>query len=283
MVKLVMNTAVFMRPSMTESKIDIGKLLECFVITESDRLLYDRFAANHLHFDHDENEIRDPQTKLDLVLVIGGDGTILNAINKFPLSVPIFAVNTGNLGFLSTADHTNWEVAAGWISYHIHLGREVPVDRRHLLHVNACNEASYALNDVVVKSNSVGKTFPFSVYADGERIADYRADGIIVSTPTGSTAYSLSAGGPIVHPAMQAITITPICPHTLTFRPIVLPHTTEITIRSESGTCSIDGKEDFQIDSQTAVACRYSSETLKLIRPSTSYYNIIQQKLAWGI
>lgn len=224
----------------------------------------------------------------DLVVVLGGDGTLLataRAVGEKP--VPILAVNLGALGFLTVITleelyPTLELVLAG----NFKAERRVRIDSE--VRRKGESEASFAaLNDVVLNKGAIARVLDFDVWADGRFISTYKSDGLIVSTPTGSTAYSLAAGGPVVVPAVNAFIVTPICAHTLTNRTIVLPDTVtlEVTMKShqESVYLTVDGQVAVALRSDDRVLMRRSNTFVTLIQPpEKTYFEVLRQKLKWG-
>jgi NAD+ kinase len=225
----------------------------------------------------------------DLVLVLGGDGTLLSVARRAPSSTPVLGINVGILGFLAGLKRGEAlsrldEVLAGGF-------RE---DRRLRLDVTVAegpHKGTYrALNDAVLNKEALARISTFSISLSGRRVAEFRADGIIVSTPTGSTAYNLSAGGPILHPALPALLVTPICPHTLAARPLVVPASTEIGLtvtnrpRREGVYLTLDGQEGFPIGRGTPVEVRASASRVTLLRPpERDHFDNLAEKLNWGV
>jgi NAD+ kinase len=227
----------------------------------------------------------------DLVVVLGGDGTLLGmskAIAESGHDVPILAVNFGSLGFLTEITRpeifTSIEsVIAGRASYDLRMMlRSVATlagqpDFSHL-----------ALNDVVFSRTALSRIIELEVSVGDQLVAAVKADGLIVATPTGSTAYNLAAGGPIVHPAMDALLLTPIAPHTLTNRPIVIPPEREVRVRSTGSNAgdevyvTVDGQTGFGMHEGDAVAITRAARPLRLVRSTThSYFEVLREKLKW--
>ena len=235
-----------------------------------------------------------PRTRIareaDLVIVLGGDGTILSVARTAPPETPLLGVNVGLLGFLAGLPSKEVirrldEVLAGRF-------RE---DRRGVLDVTVGRGPHHGhyrvLNDAVLNREALARISTFAIALDGRVVAEFRADGVIVSTPTGSTAYNLSAGGPILHPQLPANVITPICPHTLAQRPLVVPASTEIRIRvvgperRDGGVyLTLDGQEGFPILSGLTVVIRSSPAPVTLLRPpETDHFDQLAGKLSWGV
>lgn len=224
----------------------------------------------------------------DLIIVLGGDGTLLataRALNRKP--VPLLAVNLGGLGFLTVI--TREEI---YPTLEKALGGEIETERRTQIEAQIVRHdeviASYlALNDVVLNKGAIARVLDFEAWVDGQFVSTYKADGLIVSTPTGSTAYSLAAGGPVMAPSVGAFVVTPICAHTLTNRPIVLPQTAviEIAVKSqrESVYLTVDGQVGIAVRSDDLARIRQADSYVELIKSSQkSYYEILRQKLKWG-
>jgi len=226
----------------------------------------------------------------DLVIVVGGDGTLLDAARSLVDSeVPLLGVNQGRLGFLvdvSPAEMTQR-------LEEILCGRFLE-DKRCLLSARvvrdgATIESSDALNDVVVHKNDVARIIEMQTYLNGTFINAYRADGLIISTPTGSTAYNLSCGGPILHPSLNALVLLPICPHTLTNRPVVVSAEGEIEIlvtgwHSQYTPVICDGQVVLKMEPGDRVLINARSNKLTLLQPAGhDYFEILRAKLGWGV
>ena len=226
--------------------------------------------------------------KVDLLVVLGGDGTLLAAARSlYPREIPIFAVNLGDLGFLTVITRDElYPALEGVLSGNYRSERRVQIEGE-LVRADEILSTFRALNDVVLNKGAIARIQDFEVYADGEFISNYKSDGLIVSTPTGSTAYSLAAGGPVVSPSVEAFIITPICAHTLTNRPLVLRDsaTIEIVVKSqrEAAYLTVDGQVGITAHSEDIIRVRKSDFYVELIQPpQRNYYEILRQKLKWG-
>lgn len=222
--------------------------------------------------------IDDMKTGYDFVFVIGGDGTILKTARFFAkYDTPIFGINLGRLGFLSQSNEEEIKVAVDKI-----LSGDYKVEDRMMLQPGE----QVALNDFVIKGTDTGRTSRFSLKINDKFVCDYLADGIIISTPTGSTAYGLSAGGPVLSPHLNAFVIVPICPHTLTARPLVIPDDEKITvISSDEGSnyvMSTDGQEVYIFNSEIEISKSPYSAKLALL-DGNEFYSVLRDKLHWGI
>jgi len=226
--------------------------------------------------------------KVDLLVVLGGDGTLLAAARSlYPREIPIFAVNLGDLGFLTVITRDElYPALEGVLSGNYRSERRVQIEGE-LVRADEILSTFRALNDVVLNKGAIARIQDFEVYADGEFISNYKSDGLIISTPTGSTAYSLAAGGPVVSPSVEAFIVTPICAHTLTNRPLVLRDsaTIEIVVKSqrEAAYLTVDGQVGIATHSEDIIRLRKSGSYVELIQPpQRNYYEILRQKLKWG-
>lgn len=225
----------------------------------------------------------------DLVIVVGGDGTMLHAARLLaPRKVPLVGVNAGRLGFL--ADIRAEDLAK---SLDAVLDGDFVEEPRVLLQAEVlrAGKAAWsgtALNDVVIQKCDAGRMIEFETHVDGSYVCRHRADGIIISTPTGSTAYALSAGGPILHPKLDALAIVPICPHTLSDRPIVVSSDARIEIRmrqteNPEAQVVLDGQDHVDLAPGDCVVIRRGGEPVRLLHPAGhDYYKLLRQKLHWG-
>jgi NAD+ kinase len=223
-----------------------------------------------------------------LLVVLGGDGTLLGVARQIKeRPVPVLGVNLGQLGFLTETAQEDLETFFSRV-----LEGKFSVEERMMLHVQVLRgrrvlAESRSLNDAVISKSAIARIMELNVRIDGRFVAVYHADGIIVATPTGSTAYSLSAGGPIILPAMRAFCITPICPHALTNRPLVVPDsvTIQITLESASSdaTCTLDGQVGLRVRAGDRLRIRRSTTGLTLIvPPERNYFDVLRKKLRWG-
>lgn len=227
--------------------------------------------------------------RVDLLVVLGGDGTLLSVSRSAAAAgTPVLGVNYGGLGFLTATTPDELERALDLV-----LAGEYAVDRRRMLRarvVDAAGEDLHVrevLNDAVINKTDLARIVELSAEVDGELVSNFRADGLIVCSTTGSTAYSLAAGGPIVMPEVDALVLTPICPHTLTNRPLVLPGHAEVRIRQVSVDqkviLTLDGQEGLVLDPEQSVVVSRSPASLSLLQPLRHpYFEILRTKLQWG-
>jgi NAD+ kinase len=226
--------------------------------------------------------------RVDLIIVLGGDGTLLSVARLVVgLDVPILGVNLGGLGFLTATT-----LEAMFPTLEVALRGEAPAEERMVVVASVTRAGeplaeSYVLNDVVVAKGVQGRLIDLEVTADGQMVTAYRADGLILATPTGSTAYNLSASGPILFPTMDALVLTPICSHALTNRPIVLPTTVPLEVRLASESPDVvlwlDGQPGIPLTSKDVVGVRRADAPIRLIRdPQKGYFQVLRTKLKWG-
>jgi NAD+ kinase len=224
----------------------------------------------------------------DLLVVLGGDGTLLAAAREAASKgIPILPINLGSLGFL-----TSFTLDELYPALEATLNGQSAIDERVLFLVERTNGARVltqqrVLNDAVVHKGTLARMIELELFIDGGFVCRYRADGLIVATPTGSTAYSMSAGGPIVHPSVASIVITPICPHTLSDRPVVVSDTSTIELRicesSESVYLTLDGQTGSPAEVGDRIRITRAAERIRLIhQPNKTYFEILRNKLKWG-
>ena len=224
----------------------------------------------------------------DLIVVLGGDGTMISTARMVGDSPAlVLGVNYGGLGYL-----TDVRIEEMFPAIEAILAGEFDIDRRVMLDVELRRaddavETGRVLNDVVINKAAIARIIRIEVRLNGLFVNSFRADGLIVSTPTGSTAYNLSAGGPIVYPSMNAVVLTPICPFTLTNRPIVIPDHAEIEIalehEDEGVVLSLDGQTGYPMLAGDKVVIRKSKTTFNLVQPANrNYFDVLRDKLKWG-
>lgn len=223
--------------------------------------------------------------KLDLLIVLGGDGTLLGIARDINgrYDVPILGVNIGNLGFLSSIEIQDFGEALNKIKNgHYTIQNRILLECTMLNDEN--NEKGKALNDVVIARGTLSRMVKFEVFIDNKLYYRFKGDGIIIATPTGSTGYSFSAGGPFIYPDVDVITLTPICPHTRGMQPIVLKSSSEILIKAENYNGEIyltfDGQEAKQINDNTSIIIKKSDYLAKIMLfDNYDYFNVLRQKI----
>jgi len=227
------------------------------------------------------------KTKVDLVLVMGGDGTVLRLANQMKdFNVKFFGINMGHLGFLSEIP----PVHIGRILGRVFAG-DYTIDKRMMLQADLVRDGKkinkfHALNEVAITQGTLSRLLLLKTKVGNRKLANYRSDGLIVATPTGSTAYSLSAGGPIIHPAIRAFIVTPICPHSFTHKPIVIPDTKgiEILIASdyEMMILTIDGQQSVPVKHQDIIHIKRNGFAEFIRLPNENYFLTLRKKLGWS-
>jgi len=252
------------------------------------RVALDRESAEYFA-DHAEVVDRSQlsECKPQFLIVLGGDGTLLSAARAVaPQNVPILGVNLGSLGFL-----TEVPLADLYPTLRALDANECDVEVRSMVQAGLFRNGeqlagAHALNDVVISKTTIARLASFEIYIDGSFVSGYRGDGLIVSTPTGSTAYSLAAGGPILMPQVEALEITPICPHSLSHRPLVVKDSVEIEIFVKSADdeafLSIDGQVGVPVAEGDRLVCRKSPYNTQLLRLRRSFFEVLRTKLKWG-
>lgn len=226
-----------------------------------------------------------PEKTYDMLVSIGGDGSFLKSVNllndktleEFP---PILGINAGSLGFLT---EIKIDESIGILEKSIN--EKFLTEERTLLSIDINGKKSYGLNDFVLNRKEVARAINLEIFYNDEFIFEIKGDGIIVSTPTGSTAYSLASGGPIIHPSIKSLLLTPVSPHTLTNRPVVLPDSGEIKIKTsdENVIATIDGQHSYPFKKSYVAKITKSDKKIKLVRPYGSrYFEILRDKLCFG-
>ena len=229
---------------------------------------------------------------VDLILVLGGDGTILATAHRIAqanVDIPILAVNFGSLGFL-----TEITLPELYPSLESVLAGTARIDHRRMLRSRISRDTQMltdrlVLNDVVISKTALSSIIDLSVSVGDQFVTTFRADGLIIASPTGSTAYNLAAGGPIVHPAVDALVLTPIAPHTLTNRPVVIPAASEVRVQpfiggpNQAVFVSFDGQSGFQLQGNDVVSVVQATRPLRVVSASArNYFAVLREKLKWG-
>ncbi|MDI6735960.1 MAG: NAD(+)/NADH kinase [bacterium] len=312
---MIKTIALFINPNRKDTVVVLKELREWLAREGGYNLLLEEAMATQSG--QKELAVRDASLRdnSDLVIALGGDGTMLHAVRVMgDKEVPILGVHFGGLGFL--AEITQQEL---FTSLRDVLRGKFAIEERMMLKAKILNKNTFldkdlnnnsklqipeskienrkskienpssyqALNDVVITKGNLARIIPLKVSIDGEYLTTYQGDGLIVATPTGSTAYSLSAGGPIVLPEMRSIILTPICPHTLGVRPIVISHLSKITVVVESDEegiiLTLDGQQGVKLNLHDEVEISCGEQTIKLIKPrKRSFYEVLRTKLKWG-
>ena len=225
--------------------------------------------------------------QVDIITVFGGDGTLLYTARLVgPSGIPILGINLGSLGFLTEVKLDEMHEA-----FEVLVSGNYQLEERVLLNVEVIRNSQVsarflALNDAVINKGALARIIDLEVSVNSQPVLYTRADGLIISTPTGSTAYSLSAGGPILYPTLEAFIIAPICPHTLTNRPVVIPDKDQAIVCLRRGTdvmLTVDGQVGMPLEPQDCLRVRRSESTLKLVLPfGNTFFKLLREKLRWG-
>jgi NAD+ kinase len=278
---------IISRPRRSNLAAVVPPLLDWFR-THGIKVFYDTETAGALNAPSTGLERDEVAKNSQLLLVLGGDGTLLAAARvAAPLGIPILPINMGSLGFL-----TSFKLEEMYPALEETLAGRLPSSERVMLDVELEREGQVVerqtvLNEAVINKGALARMIEVELLIDAEFICRYRVDGLIVATPTGSTAYSLSAGGPIVHPSVESWIITPICPHTLSDRPVVIRDSSSVEVDLSAGTESVfltlDGQTGIPMQPADRVRMTRAAERLKLIQPQKkSYFEILHSKLKWG-
>jgi len=250
------------------------------------RLVMDMEAATAMSYEKlgvDSIEMQ----RVDLILAMGGDGTLLHTVQMIEgKSIPILGINLGSLGFLTEVTEEGLYSALT----NILLGH-YQIEKRMMLSIKIIRQTATlttfkALNEAVVAESEIARMVNLKVFIDAEYLTTYRADGLIISTPTGSTGYSLAAGGTIVVPRMKVLMLTPVCPHTLTARPMIIPENSKIIIEiisSGQSILTIDGQQTYSLEFADKIEIERAEEEICLIKPQQcGFYEVLRNKLKWG-
>ncbi len=265
-------------------------ILAKFLRSKNYDVVVEESSAEVIHEDIGPREpIEDIGKHIDLAIVVGGDGTLLHVARKLMQhTVPLIGVNLGRLGFLTDIPAENMIEAIEKI-----LDGEFETEKRFLLSAEIMRagkivSTNVAFNDVIIGKGELSRMIELEVFDDGEFVYSMRGDGIIIATPTGSTAYAMSSGGPILHPELQAIALVPICPHTLSNRPIVVGADSIIEIvvkgvNQQRTYVTFDGQENHALEQQDRVYIRKAETPVHLLHPAgRSHYDVLRAKLHWG-
>ncbi len=279
--------AIISKPQKPELESILPELLAWLKAHDYEALL-DPASAAYINASDCIDRAALPQQKPNIAIVLGGDGTLLAAARAFAHSpTPILGINLGSLGFL-----TEVPLAELYSALESWCANCASIEERDMMHAELVREGRViqhwdALNDIVISKGSIARMADFSVEIDQQFVGALRADGIIVATPTGSTAYNLSAGGPIVMPSVSALVVTLICPHLLTVRPFVVPGDSTVTVHIEGipqiTYLTVDGQQAVELQLGDHVVCRRSEHSVRLLRPRRNgLFTVLRNKLSWG-
>ncbi|HEY8998593.1 MAG TPA: NAD(+)/NADH kinase [Edaphobacter sp.] len=279
--------AIISKPQKPELA-DILRELTAWLAQRDYETLLDPHSASYLGSPVSVQRSEMPKYRPNIVIVLGGDGTLLAAARAFAhFPTPILGVNLGSLGFLTEVPLSDlYPALDAWCD------NCASIEERDMMHIELKRSGKIvkhwdALNDIVVSKGAIARMADFSVEIDQQFVGSMRADGLIICTPTGSTAYNLAANGPIVMPSVSAMVVTPICPHLLTIRPIVVPGDSTVTIHIEGVPnltyLTVDGQEAIELEMGDEVLCCRSEHSVHLLRPRRNgLFNVLRSKLSWG-
>jgi len=260
------------------------KKVEVYIEEEMGKLL-SQTRSQHYWKSIKREEI---STDIEMIVVLGGDGTLLSVARQvWNKNIPILGVNLGGLGFLTEITLDELYPVLEKV-----LRNDFEINEREVLNAGVIRNGKrivefIVLNDAVINKGALARIIDLETTINGEYLSTFRSDGLIISTPTGSTAYNLSAGGPIVYPSLHTIIITPICPHTLTIRPIIIPDDVKIRAllksRDEEVTLTLDGQQGFTLEFEDVVEVGKAEGRILLIKsPYRQYFELLREKLKWG-
>ena len=278
--------AIISRPSRLEVARTVPELL-AWLHAHGYQVIVDPETAKYSNGQEEVSRSEMSSRPLDLVVVLGGDGTLLSAVRATAaIDAPLLGVNLGSLGFLTDVPLSSLFSMLDQIAQGSAAVEQRSLMRCDLLRGEAVLGTYMVFNDAVVNKTALARLNNYELSVDNVFVSSYRADGMIVATPTGSTAYSLSAGGPVLMPTVNAFVITPAAPHSLTHRPLVVPDSAvvEIVLRSdeELAYLSLDGQPGLDLRDGDRVRCRRSEHKVSLFRTSTDFFQVLRTKLKWG-
>ncbi|MFX4155509.1 NAD(+)/NADH kinase [Aliarcobacter butzleri] len=279
LLKNISSVGIILRPESPELKDIYQNIKDLFNKANIDTLLEKESAKM---IDLDGFEFDDICKKVDFLISVGGDGTLLGVVRKsFKYNLPILGINLGTLGFLTDISMNQLE------NFIVDLKKDIYKINTRMMIEGCINKNSFvAFNDIVISRKSISSMIKIRGKIDAKSFNTYYGDGVIVSTPTGSTAYNLSVGGPIVYPLTEAFIITPIAPHSLTQRPIVMPADFEIEFKivdNQGAVVIVDGQEIFEIEENQSVKIKIAQKKVKMLhRIQRNYFEVLSEKLRWG-
>ncbi|MFZ0770990.1 MAG: NAD(+)/NADH kinase [Candidatus Sulfotelmatobacter sp.] len=278
--------AIISRPARSEVADTVPKLL-AWLHAHGYKVIVDPETAKYANGEEEVPRAQMSSRPLDLVVVLGGDGTLLSAArDTAPVDVPLLGVNLGSLGFLTDVPLSSLFLMLDKIAQGCATVEQRSLMQCDLLRGEETLGSYLVFNDAVVNKTALARLNNYDLFVDKAFVSSYRADGMIVATPTGSTAYSLSAGGPVLMPTVNAFVITPVAPHSLTHRPLVVPDSAvvELLLRSDEEVAylSLDGQPGLDLRDGDRVRCRRSEHRVSLFRTDHDFFHVLRTKLKWG-
>ena len=275
----IKSAGIILRPSSPELKEIYLKIKELFQKADIEILLEDN-SANMISLKG--IPLNDLCRKVDFLISVGGDGTLLSVVRKsFKYDKPVLGINLGSLGFLTDISMEQLPSFIKDLKNNIYK-----IDNRMMVEGSVNLNKFVAFNDIVISRKSISSMIKISAKIDGKHFNSYDGDGVIVSTPTGSTAYNLSVGGPIVYPLTEAFIVTPVAPHSLTQRPLVMPADFEIEFKiidNQGAVVIVDGQDIYEVEQNQSIKIKIASKKAKMIhRVQRNYFEVLNEKLRWG-
>ena len=279
LLKGVKSAGIILRPSSPELKSTYLKIKELFQNANIEILLEDN-SANMI--DLKGFSLEELCHKVDFLISVGGDGTLLSVVRKsFKFDKPVLGINLGTLGFLTDISMEQLPKFIENFKNDIYK-----IDNRMMVEGSVNLNKFVAFNDIVISRKSISSMIKISAKIDGKHFNSYYGDGVIISTPTGSTAYNLSVGGPIVYPLTEAFIVTPVAPHSLTQRPLVMPADFEIEFiitDNQGAVVIVDGQDIYEVEQNQSIKIKIASKKAKMIhRIQRNYFEVLNEKLRWG-
>ena len=275
----IKSAGIILRPSSPELKEIYLKIKELFQKADIEILLEDN-SANMISLKG--IPLNDLCRKVDFLISVGGDGTLLSVVRKsFKYDKPVLGINLGTLGFLTDISMEQLPSFIKDLKNNIYK-----IDNRMMVEGSVNLNKFVAFNDIVISRKSISSMIKISAKIDGKHFNSYDGDGVIVSTPTGSTAYNLSVGGPIVYPLTEAFIVPPVAPHSLTQRPLVMPADFEIEFKiidNQGAVVIVDGQDIYEVEQNQSIKIKIASKKAKMIhRVQRNYFEVLNEKLRWG-
>ncbi len=279
-LKSIKKAGIFLKPNSPEIKEDFYKIKKCFDVHEIEFILEEN-SAKMINEDQGKS-LDEICNEADILLSIGGDGTLLSVVrSSFKYDIPILGIHMGTLGFLTDIV---FEELPSFLNDL--MNDNYRIDNRMLIECKIGDKTYVAFNDVVLSRKTVSSMLKVNAKINGESFNSYHGDGVIISTPTGSTAYNLSVGGPIVYPLTEAFIITPVASHSLTQRPLVMPAEIEIEFKikdSQGAVILIDGQDIIEAKNEAIIKVTIADKKAKLIhRTKRDFFKVLNEKLGWG-
>lgn len=278
-LKAYKKAGIILKPDSCDIKEDLIKIIDCFKSFDIEVLIEEKSA---LTIDEEGIPLKQMCKEVDFLVSIGGDGTLLSVVrNSFEFDLPILGVHMGTLGFLTDIVYEELP------SFLANLENdEYRIDNRMLVECKVNDKCFVAFNDIVISRKTVSSMIKIRAKIDGTSFNTYYGDGVIISTPTGSTAYNLSVGGPIVYPLTEAFIITPVAPHSLSQRPLVMPADIEIEFKikdQDGAVVLIDGQDTYEVENNDIIKVTIARKKAKLIhRTKRDFFKVLNEKLRWG-